>query len=113
VKGDAGDAGGVVHTVHSVDTSRSGYFTGVTCDLQVIYKKYNIKSSCIVLLFQSGILYHMSKTMHVKRENTLIGTIEKKYGVKLNYLSDSQLHAHLKKDGLPSLSKLLKIVHKQ
>ena len=42
-----------------------------------------------------------------KRGDTLIKTIEKKYGVDLGYRSDMQLHTALKKAGVPSLSKLL------
>ncbi|HUZ61762.1 MAG TPA: hypothetical protein VMU83_23490 [Hanamia sp.] len=51
----------------------------------------------------------MSKTIHKKRGDTLVKTIEKKYGVDLGYRSDAQLHTVLKKEGLPSLSKLLKM----
>jgi len=43
-----------------------------------------------------------------KRGDTLVKTIEKKYGVDLGYRSDAQLHTVLKKSGVPSLSKLLK-----
>jgi hypothetical protein len=46
-----------------------------------------------------------------KRGDTLIKTIEKKYGVDLGYRSDMQLHTALKKAGVPSLSKLLKKVN--
>ena len=55
----------------------------------------------------------MTKLIAKKRGDTLVKTIEKKYGVDLKYRSDAQLHAALKKEGLPSLSKLLKIVHKE
>lgn len=48
-----------------------------------------------------------------KRKDTLVKTIEKKYGVDLGYSSDSQLHTSLKQSGVPSLSKLLKLVRKQ
>lgn len=44
-----------------------------------------------------------------KRGDTLVGTVEKKYGVDLGYRSDAQLHTVLKKEGVPSLSKLLKM----
>jgi len=44
-----------------------------------------------------------------KRGDTLVGTVEKKYGVDLDYRSDAQLHTVLKKEGVPSLSKLLKM----
>lgn len=40
----------------------------------------------------------------------LINKIEKKYGVKLEYNSDKELYSQLEKDGLPSLSKLLKMI---
>lgn len=55
----------------------------------------------------------MAKNIHQKGGDTLVKTIEKKYGVSLKYRSDAELHSELKKDGLPSLSKLLKIVHKK
>lgn len=55
----------------------------------------------------------MSKIIRKKRSNTLVKTIEKKYGVVLDYHSDAQLHTALIKEGLPSLSKLLKMTHKQ
>lgn len=51
----------------------------------------------------------MSKHIPKKRGDTLVKTIEKKYGVDLKYRSDAQLHTVLKKEGLPSLSKLLKM----
>jgi hypothetical protein len=53
----------------------------------------------------------MSKNIPQKRGDTLVKTIEKKYGVDLGYRSDAQLHTVLKKEGLPSLSKLLKKVN--
>jgi hypothetical protein len=53
----------------------------------------------------------MSKNIPQKRADTLVKTIEKKYGVDLGYRSDAQLHTVLKKEGVPSLSKLLKKVH--
>lgn len=53
----------------------------------------------------------MSKLISKKRSNTLVKTIEKKYGVSLKYRSDAELHTALRKDGLPSLSKLLKMIH--
>ena len=40
-------------------------------------------------------------------------TIEKKYGVDLGYRSDAQLHTVLKKEGVPSLSKLLKMTQEK
>ena len=55
----------------------------------------------------------MTKTIHKKIGDTLVKTIEKKYGVDLNYRSDAQLHTVLENEGLPSLSKLLKMVHKE
>lgn len=51
----------------------------------------------------------MIKTVRQPRKDTLVKTIEKKYGVDLGYRSDAQLHTVLKKEGLPSLSKLLKM----
>ncbi len=55
----------------------------------------------------------MAKTIHRKRSDTLVKTIEKKYGVDLGYRSDTQLHTVLKKEGLPSLSRLLKMTQKK
>jgi len=55
----------------------------------------------------------MSKNIHKKRGDILVKTIEKKYGVSLDYRSDAQLHTVLKKRGLPSLSKLLKMTQKK
>lgn len=55
----------------------------------------------------------MSKLLAKKRGDTLVKTIEKKYGIDLGYRSDAQLHTVLKKEGLPSLSKLLKMIHKE
>ena len=54
----------------------------------------------------------MSKQIRQKRSDTLVKTIQKKYGVDLGYRSDTQLHTVLKKEGLPSLSKLLKMTRK-
>ena len=51
------------------------------------------------------------KTIRRKRADTLVKIIEKKFGVDLGYQSDNQLHTTLKKEGLPSLSKLLKMAH--
>ena len=55
----------------------------------------------------------MNKNLRQKRGDTLVKTIEKKYGVNLGYRSDAQLHTVLKKEGLPSLSKLLKMTQKK
>ena len=50
----------------------------------------------------------MSTKRH-KRGDTLVKTIERKYGVDLGYRDDAELHTALRKEGLPSLSKLLKM----
>ncbi len=55
----------------------------------------------------------MSKLIPKKRGDTLVKTIEKKYGVDLDYRSDAKLHTVLKREGLPSLSKLLKMTQKK
>jgi hypothetical protein len=55
----------------------------------------------------------MSKLIPKKRGDTLVKTIENKYGVDLDYRSDAKLHTVLKESGLPSLSKLLKITRKK
>lgn len=54
----------------------------------------------------------MNKAIRQKRSDTLVRTIERKYGVDLGYRSDAELHTVLKKEGLPSLSKLLKMTQK-
>lgn len=46
-----------------------------------------------------------------KDKDKLVKTIEKKYGVGLRYKTDKELHETLKKEGVPSLSKLLKLIH--
>jgi cobalamin biosynthesis protein CbiG len=51
----------------------------------------------------------MPKTVQKKKGDSLVKTIEKKYGVDLGYSSDAELHTDLKKSGVPSLSKLLKL----
>ncbi len=55
----------------------------------------------------------MSKLISKKRGDTLVRTIEKKYGVDLKYRSDAQLHTVLKEEGLQYLSKLLKMTQKK
>jgi len=55
----------------------------------------------------------MTTQIRQKRGDTLVKTIEKKYGVDLGYRSDAQLHSVLVKEGLPSLSKLLKMTQKK
>jgi hypothetical protein len=55
----------------------------------------------------------MTKLIRQKRNDTLVKTIEKKYGVDLGYRSDAQLHTVLQREGLPSLSKLLKMTQKK
>jgi hypothetical protein len=55
----------------------------------------------------------MSQQIRQKRSDTLVKTIEKKYGVDLGYRSDAKLHTVLKEAGVPSLSKLLKIVQRK
>lgn len=54
----------------------------------------------------------MNKSINKQRSDTLVRTIEKKYGVDLGYRSDAQLHTVLRKEGVPSLSKLLKMTQK-
>lgn len=51
----------------------------------------------------------MNKVIRKKRGDTLVKTIEKKYGVDLGYRSDARLDTVLKNSGVPSLSKLLKM----
>jgi len=54
----------------------------------------------------------MSKLIRQKRSDTLVKTIEKKYGVDLGYRSDAKLHTVLKESKVPSLSKLLKMTQR-
>lgn len=44
-----------------------------------------------------------------KRGDTLVGTVEKQYGVELGYRSDKKLSTVLRETGAPSLSKLLQM----
>jgi len=48
-----------------------------------------------------------------KREDTLIGNIEKKYDVDFKVRTDMKLGTYLKEKGLPSLSKALDKVTKK
>lgn len=48
-----------------------------------------------------------------KRDDTLIGTIEKEYGVDFGVRSDTKLGTYLEENGLPSLSKALKNVREK
>ncbi len=50
----------------------------------------------------------MTKTIRKKRSDTKVGTIEKKYNIDLNVRSDMKLGSYLEREGLPSLSKLVK-----
>ncbi len=53
-------------------------------------------------------MINMAKTIRRKRSDTRVGTIEKKYGVDLDARSDMKLGNYLEREGLPSLSKLVK-----
>lgn len=44
-----------------------------------------------------------------KKVDHVVKSVEKKYGVDLEYKTDAELHAALKKEGIPSLSNLLKL----
>jgi hypothetical protein len=55
----------------------------------------------------------MPKLIRKKRSDTLVRTIEKKYGVDLGCRSDAKLNVILKNSGVPSLSKLLKMTKKK
>jgi hypothetical protein len=48
-----------------------------------------------------------------KRGDTLIGNIEKQYGVNFKVRSDMKLGSYLKQKGLPSMSKALDRVEKR
>ncbi len=52
------------------------------------------------------------KLFRKKRGDTKIGTIEKQYGVDFKARSDMKLSTYLKKKGLDSMSKAMKIVEK-
>lgn len=49
----------------------------------------------------------MSNKIRKKRDDTKIGTIEKKYDRDFGVRSDKKLGKYLKEKGFPSLSKLL------
>ncbi len=49
----------------------------------------------------------MANNFRKKRSDTKIGTIEKKYGRDFGVRSDTKLGNYLRKQGYPSLSKLL------
>ncbi len=51
----------------------------------------------------------MTSNIRQKRGDTLVKTIEKKYGVDLGYRSDTKLSTVLKESGASSLSKLVKM----
>lgn len=51
----------------------------------------------------------MSKMIHKKRGDTLVKTIENQYKVDLGYRADTKLSTVLEKEGVSSLSKLLKM----
>ena len=55
----------------------------------------------------------MTGPIRKKRSDTLVKTIEKKYGVNLGYRSDAKLHTVLREEGLPSLSRLLKMTQRR
>ena len=57
-------------------------------------------------------IFIMNKVVKKKRGDTLVKTIERKYNVDLGYRSDARLDTVLKKSGVPSLSKLLKMTKK-
>jgi hypothetical protein len=50
----------------------------------------------------------IATSMRKKRSDTLMKTIEKKYGKDFGVRSDMQLGSYLEKAGYPSLSKLLR-----
>ena len=54
-----------------------------------------------------NVTYLNPMTFRRKRSDTTIGTIEKKYNVDLGVRSDMQLGTYLRKNGLPSLAKLV------
>jgi hypothetical protein len=51
-----------------------------------------------------------SGAFRTKRSDTLVGSIERKYGVDLGVRSDTKLSTYLKEAGYNSLSKLLEDV---
>lgn len=50
----------------------------------------------------------MTKIIRKKRSDTYVRTIEKKYNIDLGVRSDTKLGNYLKREGLSSLSKLVK-----
>ncbi len=51
----------------------------------------------------------MSRVNKKQQKDYLIKTVERKYGVDLKYKTDAELHKTLKEEGVPSLSRLLKL----
>lgn len=54
----------------------------------------------------------MNNGIRNQESDTLVKSIERKYGVDLGYRTDAQMHRDLIKRGLPSLSKLLKMTRR-
>jgi hypothetical protein len=52
----------------------------------------------------------MVKKIRNSKSDALIRSIEKDLGYRPHYKTDAELHASLVRDGLPSLSKLLKMI---
>ena len=47
-----------------------------------------------------------------KAKDAHVRSIEKKFGVTMSYETDAQMHKSLVESGVPSLSKLLKMIEK-
>ena len=52
----------------------------------------------------------MKKIVVKKSPDVLVKSLEKRNGLSLRYKNDADMHATLKREGVPSLSKLLTLV---
>ena len=54
-------------------------------------------------------IHYMTKAIRQKRGDTLVKTIERNYKIDLGYRGDAKLSTVLRKEGVLSLSKLVKM----
>ncbi|HCC83557.1 TPA: hypothetical protein DEP96_01790 [Candidatus Uhrbacteria bacterium] len=64
----------------------------------------------VAVLLERGKNGNMVKKIRNTKSDALIRTIERDLGYRPRYKNDADLHASLIKSGLPSLSKLLKMI---
>lgn len=46
----------------------------------------------------------------MKKKDSILRRIEKKYGITLEYDTDEEFYSHLEDSGIPSLVKLIKLI---